>query len=908
MISSNTPSANAPLPPECLEIVLDFLRNDLASLYHLLFVSRQFFQLTVPVLYESPFRLAAGVPDLPLLSFSSSSSTSQAHSHPHSHCLSYDSTTGWARFLERTKLLSRLLIQNLQIKPLGQVPRLTVHKASLLDDSTGLENLEPLIPASDQFNWPGRSSAVQAPSEWSSHHHSLLQSRSLFDGENSAANHHQAQDHYYQCPDLIRFDDAWGSDDEGCNSSSANRSAGMKNGGSSSMHLHRGTATGLLMDYFYFYTHQDHRSIASVIRHVYPGAGRRECDRFMAEIERAILLHNPRQIESIHIQFPNLVIPHLQAHIEQFEQLTTIELLDTVWSIHELAMVHQFLQERAAVFPAGTHQVDQDADADRTHGQGTTALRQGIRRRRAAVRHFKYATIRNHWDDTRLDSQRFDPLQLIKALGPGLETIDSVYWPRTLLKDLESLNVSSLRSLRIGFLDTPREDFSFSRPEFLKRCRQLRTLAVFTSSRDMFSWAVEDWNANKRKRMTAVLQEEVETSAIVPQASFVTPLRKNSLSIAQVLVPLGPPIPPPVALEQLRIHGHTDQIVFEVLRDAFYGFRNTLRILEARSDMEHLEGEAEWMDQATDLLSGRPLSDAKRRSSSEEGNRQQQDSRTTSTTTGATMEMDDEVCYRSLSSISSGSLLIRWKIPHLVALDLTGPIAAVFDLDSLVFMPSLHTVCFSIIIAPSPWVRRTQSSVRGSGGSAGGSSGVGRSNMSQLPMVTGPALRRVLIRGPWHEITDESLWNMIETVCGNDEDSSGRGNGGGDGSGSCRWGDQLIELSILDNGRVTVPGMIRLAQHMDQLQVMGMSLILPVVPNEPYFSSSPSYSSSSLFTSQQPESASSRRRIIDDSDGTARRMITKARLEMPWIDLGPDANHLARRVRRDGYLSRGWDV
>ncbi|KAG9324281.1 hypothetical protein KVV02_008249 [Mortierella alpina] len=648
-LSVNPPSPIAPLPPECLELILDCLRNDLASLCQLLLVSRQLFQLTVPVLYRSPFRLAAGIPDPP----------PHSDSHPHSPPHAYDSTTGWAKFLDRTKLLTRLLIQNLQIKPLGKVPRLTVHEASLLDDSSGMENLQPLLPATEQLDWPMRSPSAMIPSGRSQSYSTLSMDPNDISDDSagpSVPGREVAQDGFGQCPDLIRFDDEWGAENDGWSASHQRTPSHQVNTGSGAAsystdhnegdredrikrqyHTHA-TGTGLLMDYFHFYSHVDHRSIASVIRHVYPGAGRRECDRFMAEIERAVLMHNPRQIMSIHVQCPSVVIPHLLANMDQFEQMSAIELLDAVWTIHELEMVYQFLSEHAAMFPAGNFETQEKVvsghDGDEEVVIRPLAMRQGIRRRTAAIRHFKYATLRNHWDDTTLGGRRFDPLQLIKALGPGLEIIESVYWPRTTLQDLDSLDVSSLHTLRIGFLDTPREGMAF------------------------------------------------------------------------------------MELQHLRVHGPTDQVVFDILRDAFYGFRNSLRVLEARSDMEHLEG---------------------------------------------------------------------------------------------------------------------------------------------------PALRRVLIKGPWHEITDRSLQQMIETTVRTQEPKKNDGSHSGGSSssqpGERRWGDQLSELSVLDNTRT-----------------------------------------------REYESSSNRRRAQDDSETIARKMIMKARLELPWVDLGPDASHLARRVRRDGYLSRGWDV
>ncbi|KAF9288675.1 hypothetical protein BGZ68_010798 [Mortierella alpina] len=901
-LSDNPPSPIAPLPPECLELILDCLRNDLASLRQLLLVSRQLFQLTVPVLYRSPFRLAAGVPDPPPLSSVSHSDT-YLHSQPHT----YDSTTGWAKFLDRTKLLSRLLIQNLQIKPLGKIPRLAVHKTSLLDDSSGMESLEPLLPATEQLNWPRRSPSVRAPSGWSQSGSALAVDHDSSDNINdsagpSIAGRELAQDGFGHCPDLIRFDDEWGTENDGW-SAPRRRMPGqqgtidedekevrIKSQGHATTRTPATTTTtgtGLLMDYFHFYSHIDHRSIASVIRHIYPGAGRRECDRFMAEIERAVLMHNPRQIVSIHVQCPSVVIPHLLSNMDQFEQISAIELLDAVWTIHELEMVYQFLSEHAAMFPAGDFETEEKDVGG--HGEVAAmrplALRQGIRRRTAAIRHFKYATIRNHWDDTTLGGQRFDPLQLIKALGPGLEVIESVYWPRTTLQDLHSLD---------GY--------------------------VFVGGR-----GVEREQAPEKEAGGGFdLEENEEEEEEEVSNDFVNVHSSASADAGDAAAAVTT-----VELQHLRVHGPTDQVVFDILRDAFYGFRNSLRVLEARSDLEHLEGEAEWMDKSMDLLSGRPLSSYSQRTHTNAGDnrrkqrtqkkgeeheveeQEEEDDDEDDDDEEEEEEVEDQAFYDRLSSISSSSLLIQWRLPQLTVLQLTGPIAAVFDLDSLLQMPNLHTVSFSILIAPSPWVRRTQSSLtatatmstNSSSGQQQGSSVVGRSNMSQLPLLTGPALRRVMIKGPWHEITDKSLQQMIETTVRVQEPHE---YGGSHSSSSQpeerRWGDQLAELSVLDNTRVTVPGMVQLARQMDGLQVMGMSLNLPALP----LASLPAHHHHQQM--REFGSSANRRRSQDDSETIARKMIMKARLELPWVDLGPDASHLARRVRRDGYLSRGWDV
>ncbi|KAF9177468.1 hypothetical protein BGZ51_008561 [Haplosporangium sp. Z 767] len=871
-------TALAPLPTECLEAILECLQDDLCSLYQLLFVSHQFFEITVPILYRSPFRLAASLPSSSLSSLTSSSSASHHYAHH-----SIDSTGGWARFLKRTQLLAQLLIKNLQIRPPRQTPILAVHKSSLLDDSSGMENLEPLIPMAGPTDWSDANRAVDTPRDWSNNV-STMENGDVMDSETWEPDMRSCLDlnlDLDRCPDLIRFDDTWGNGSAPqtgttCESVSMvnknttdPRTQGKATDGVSSTST---TSTRLLIDYFYFYTHQDHRSIPSVLRQIYPGAGRRECDRFLAEIERAILMHNPSKIESIHIQTPNTVVPHLQEHLTRFERLSRVELLDLVWTSKELAMVHRFLADHATEFPATTDNNDNESG----HDLVPHALQHGVRRRAPAIRHVKYATIRSYWDDAKLEKQPFDPIQFIRALGPGLESIDSIYWPRTTLKDLETLDVRSLRTLRIMSLETPQDDRAFSRPEFLSRCRLLRNLAIFSSSMNTFSWAVRDWNRSREK------------SVISQGGSSFTPLSVHGTGTnASDRSAFAEKPRPLVQLQQLRVHGPTDDIVFAIIRDSLYSFRNSLQVLEARSDMEYLQGETEWTNIAGELLD-HSFSGSKEGSSA-------MDNKQTSHLTA--QELDDRNSFRRLLSISSGSLFIQWQIPHLSVLDLTGPIAGVFDVESLAYMPSLHTVCFAIITPLSPWVRRNPSCTvlnnRGGHVSSGGH--IAQYGLCRLPLFAGRALKRVMIRGPWREINDRSLQQMIDAVPGHASES-----------GAEQWGDQLIELSVLNNSRVTIPGMIRLAQQMEHLEVMGTGLQL--APSASVGSSVDYGHGHDNDSTMNRSSRATERPELEDPESAARLMILKARLEMPWVDFGPDAIHLGRRVRRDGYLSRAWEA
>ncbi|KAG0005545.1 hypothetical protein BGZ79_004053 [Entomortierella chlamydospora] len=873
------------LPPECLEMIIALLRYDLASLYRLLFVSRQFFQLTVPVLYKSPFRLAAGIPDPPPVSF---------YSSPFTTALPYrsatNSTDGWSRFLERTKLLSRLLIQNLQLDHLGQVPKLVVHEAVIWDDFGCSENLEPLIPPTDHLFKSTYSPTIEIPSDWS---RSVEQSFAANTGtgfeeqEGWGVNQQDHSDGQY--PDLISFDDEWGDSHQSTTKQDASvlENAHSSNEKSRSDSSRKTSGTGLLVDYFYFYTHHDHRSIASVIREIYPGAGRREYDRYLASIERAILMHNTRQIEVIHVHSPSVVVPHLHENLEKLERLSSIELFDSVWKGPELEMVHQFLMDHTAMF-SGSRRLSGKEDAytfDRyLEKMNDLDLGHGARRRHSPIRNIKYTTNRSFWDNTILTGKPFDPIQLIKALGPGLESIDSTYWPRTELADLETLDVRSLRSLKIGSQVTQYSDVAFSRPQFLSRCRQLQNLETFSNSKGMFKWAVEEWNVSKRARKDATLTSNDSHD----------PWTMGGTRAAAVK--------PLVQLRRIRIGGATDQIIYDILRDAFYGFRKTLQSIEARSDTESAEGEAEWMDHAQHLLSGSQAT-ASTRADARDRVKECDSSKITAE--------QEEGYYNSLSSIASRLLLIRWEIPHLSVLSLSGSIASAFDIGSLQFMPSLHTACFKIVAPPSAWIARGQSFNMAGSLSKDSRSQIKR-NMTHLPVVAPRTLRCVMIRGPWPEVTDESLQAMIETIVvprssddgrkthlhssddeGSDEDSYSDSDPDDNDDGS--WGNQLLELSILDNDCVTVQGMIQLARQMDKLQIMGTTLNTFSRSSNADSRLHSAYSEDS-YPAKEPYSTS-------DMTLNARDLILKAQIEMPWVDLGPDANHLGKRNKRGGYQS-----
>ncbi|KAG0030166.1 hypothetical protein BGZ81_002981 [Podila clonocystis] len=944
----------APLPPECLEFILEFLSHDLPTLYRLLLVSWQFFHLTVPILYKSPFKLAAGVSTSPP---ASSHSLASAHSLSSS---SYSSTTdpsmgGWTRFLRRTELLVRLLLQNIQTPTLSnRAPRLTERQVLIMDTpvpvlgeeygriETGLEQLGSLL---DEATDQGEGWDV-SPSDYS------LTAEEFFyldphnhDGQVPSPNSEtiaarRRDRHSEQCPDLISFDD----DDqdrslrqrphqppEPSNSSTLGTPSDSKK-----------PVTGLLTDYFRYYTEHDHQSISSVLILLFPGAGRREYDRILAEIETSILEHNPGKIVSLKIQHPSTMVPHLMQHLSLFHHLSRVALLDSNWTSQELAMVCEFLEAHSAMFPAASS--DPERHLDSSNNNTISPPNFGYHHGLHGIRHLKYRTGRSHWDGVKLRNQPFNPVQLMQAIGSGnglgLETIDSMHWPETTFEQVSALDTRFLSKLKICFLVTPHEDRSFSQPKFLERCRKLQHLEIFTSSADMLQWAVQEWNENIRHKKRQGSQSH---STLHPSLdrNLAHPWSQRTTATNTLPQPIERPLVP---LRHLRAHGPTDDIVYNVLRDALYGFRDTLEVCEAKSKLEYNGGNSEWLDHADELLSRRPTSSIDQRDKDRwavipGGERRVPGPDPTDYQDKDEDELAEE-CYHSMPSVESGLLTVRWTLPYLGMLDLYGSIALLFDLKSLTYMPRLHTVCFSIRTAPSLWRRRYRRNDDPRGRAT--SKYAGFSDLTCLPLVTGLRLKRVLIRGPWPEISDRSLLKMIETRVESerqgprqdardkdvgaevDEDDEQGSIGGKIEEEEATWGNQLLELTVLDNDQVTVPGMVLLARQMDQLEVMGLNLYFPVFSQHQYLHSQHRrqqqdmrYNPSNIIqrsyhyfcnpsTSTGPGSSPSMGSSPEDAETMARNELLKAQLELPWIDLGPDANHLAKRTRRNGFLNRGW--
>ncbi|KAG0357933.1 hypothetical protein BG005_002922 [Podila minutissima] len=968
--TTNTPGTSiAPLPPECLEFILEFLSHDLPTLYRLLLVSWQFFHLTVPVLYKSPFKLAAGVTAPPSVS---PHSLASAHSLSSS---SYSSTTdpsmgGWTRFLRRTELLVRLLLQNIQTPTLSsRAPRLTERQILIMDTpipmlseeygrvETGLEQLGSLLDgATDQGEgWEDSPSHYSSAAEelfyLDPHYHD-----SQVPPPNSEAIAMGSDGHSEQLPDLISFDD----DDQDMSLGQyphqpLEPSNPITVGTSSDS---RKQGTGLLMDYFRYYTEHDHQSISSVLILLFPGAGRREYDRILAEIEKSILEHNPDKIVSIKIQHPSTVIPYLMQHLSLFHHLSRVELLDSNWTSQELALVCEFLEAHSAMFAAASP--DAERYSDSSHNDNLiNSLNIGHHHGLHGIRHLKYRTGRSHWDGVKLRNQPFNPVQLMQAIGSGtglgLETIDSMHWPETTIEQVNALDTRFLSKLKICFLVTPHEDRSFSQPKFLERCRVLQHLEIFTSSADMLQWAVQEWNDSIRRKKC---QETPSRSTLHPSLDRNLALRYPWMQRATVLSIIAQPKERPlVPLRHLRVHGPSDEIVYNVLRDALYGFRNTLEVCEVKSKLEYNGGNSEWLDHADELLSRRSSSSIDQRNKNRRavipGGEMRVSGPDRRPTNYRDMDEDElaEKCYLNMPSVESGLLTVRWTVPYLAMLDLYGSIALQFDLSSLAYMPRLHTVCFSIQTAPSLRRRRYRRNDDLSGGAT--SRYAGFSDLTCLSLVTGPRLKRVLIQGPWPEISDRSLLEMVETRVEResqgprqdarveevgDEDMGGEDVGDEEGEDDeqgggmdveeeeeeATWGNQLLELTVLDNDQVTVSGMVLLARQMDQLEVMGLTLYFPVFSQHQYLHSQhrqqqqdtgyryPSniiqrsyhyYCNPSTSTGPSLPTGSS---SPEDAETMARNELLRAQLELPWVDLGPDANHLAKRTHRGGFLDRGW--
>lgn len=873
-----TDSSIARLPPECLEIVLHHLRFDLASLHRLLTVSRQFFQLTLPVLYRSPFRLVTR-------------SVDQYDPIPDYPFTRYD--PAWPRLVLRIESLTRLLIRNLQLGSPQQISQPLYHddpddRSAAewgLQEYSGWSTLDVPPTIESQF---GTGSWDDDEGPWQSH------------PGNDAAQHEE--DSY---PDLISFDDE--ADTFNLENSTAALSlidnddqallskapqCGEESGG-----------TGLFVDYFSFYTHQDHRMIESVIRQIFPDHNDYEYDVYLDTMNCAILRHNTKHIVSIDVHDFSTMIPILQDHLDQLERLQSIQIIDR-FSERGLELVYQFLKDHTAKFSTCGDRTNHVGDEDPSSGVSTSTtaamLRQGARRRASGIRHFKYSSNRTRWDQVRPEDQIVCPARLMEALGHGLESIYILRSPEHELEDLETLDVSSLRSLKVWFTEIPNNDATFSRPQFLSRCRQLESLEVYSNSSHMFSWAVIDWISNRRR-------DKVHTHPwvkdLATQSSLEHPAR----------------IRPLVRLRHLRIHSNMDGTAYDILRDALYGFRETLQEIEIHSIVDSMSDTPVWAEEpAIERRSIRNWdSTTPKAEIPAKGHLDK--------TTKLTEEMDDEECYNKCSSIGSKKLLIQWPVPFLTTLELRGSIAAALDMKSLQSMPRLHTLSLTIDLAPfmssSPTCHDLSDSHRILHG------------VAALPYLSPKSLRRVLFAGPWPAISDETLQMMIKvipshtpvmTVDANSGRSKHKDDTDDDDVQDASWGMQLTELSVIGNRMVTVPGMIRLAQQMDRLEVMGTDLNLTIPIAEQPWSMAAAFPSDDVYE-RRPFYSQDGRQFTPDHDfaeviaekergsdsrfgrafrirtmqqeAKARDMILRTRVEMPWIDLGPEANHLANRYR-----------
>ncbi|KAG0244701.1 hypothetical protein BGX31_008708 [Mortierella sp. GBA43] len=863
------------LPPECLEMVLHFLRFDRTSLFKLLTVSRPFFQLTVPILYKR-----------------------------------------WSQALIRIELLTRLLIRNLK---LGSPERV----------SGGLDGYEWCDDGSRASSDDGWGSVTPARTGSTSNAHPSAWGWGDTDwNTNDVSVNQQGQDDGGRHPDLISFDSDQHPDlitfdscdsDKDKDKDTSNKDNNTSDSKSPQGH---GLPEDLFTDYFSFFTHQKHQLIEMVIRQIFPGYNTMEYQVYMNHVNEAILVHSIEHVELVQLHSPSLMVPILQRHLNKLGRLKFVDVLDN-WSGSGHELVYEFLKSHSEKF--STPRCDIADNEGSYSGTAHTTLRQGAHHQTSGIRHFKFISPRTRWNTTLLNEEPFTPARMMEAMDHGLESIDLLCCPEDGLGDLEVLDVSSLHTLKVWFSEYPNDDVTFSRPEFLSRCRQLRTLDMYSNSKDMFSWAVQDWNNRRTKPNTALNMEESAKHPI--------------------------PTRPLTKLQHLRVHGYEHETTYSILRDVLYGFRESLREValittnesnESNDDtwgwMDQqyqgnlatgIEGtangyddcELEWVDQkyggnspaGTDVSYPTIVHDE---SGLEWVGQKYGGTLATGTNashpyeTKSTKKMDDEGWYNKYSSSTLGPFLIQWPVPFLTILELKGTIATL-DVKSLQCMPCLHSLSLVVDIQPTSSRSRGVFYPPGQRNRARALLG-----LMALPYLAPKSLRRVLIGGPWPEISDDSLRTMIDLIPAHAlnkdvntthgyVDTEGTNSNGDKGNEDAKWGMQLMELSILNNPQSTVPGMIRLARDMDRLEVMGTGLNLqkprteweigPSRPMDDLDKSMMELMESELSTEKDTRFGKEYRNRAIQEESIARNLVLKARVEMPWIDLGPDANYLGRQ-------------
>ncbi|KAF9160995.1 hypothetical protein DFQ26_005003 [Actinomortierella ambigua] len=609
------------------------------------------------------------------------------------------------------------------------------------------------------------------------------------------------------------------------------------------------------VDYFQYYTQLDHSGLWSVLTLLFPGAGRRVYDRIQAEIELGILKYCAPRIESMKITNPQLVIPYMLEHDAEFVRLKEIELLDKSWKANELKLVHDFLVAHARRFPSATAFTSTSITNDqpneenppsflRTSTVVARTMKAGCRILSAdrplafscnssGIRRLKYRSSRSPWDNVCLNGQRFDPLQLLLALGPGIREIDMLYWPTTQLLDVLHGNVDAgaIRRLQLRYLDTPSEPSPWHAPEFLRQCRQLDQLRVFTLDGTMFSWAVQEqqarWLRVHQQRQPQHRRDHSRVERLVADSLAAT----TSTSSPQN----------PVPLRDLGLTAPDGNVMRQVAAGTLYAFQQTLESVDLRSRSEGRDLAPFDPSLIGDELTRRPLSSKStpnpyaifcQRDAMHQANSEKQEQAETDT-----WEEDDDG-FRSW--MLQAPLTVRWPMERLRELRLTGgKLALEFDLDSLQWMPNLHTLALSIRRGALQnerfrWTCNREPFTTLTPPSTGKPSSLSTPSSPQTPMkhqslmylpyVAGPQLRRIMFQGPWPEISDCTLDKMIR-VAVDTPPSLLRPypSHAPSPSPKTQWGDHLLELTVLDNPEVTVQGMTHLAACLEHVQIVGFN-------------------------------------------------------------------------------------
>ncbi|KAG0225280.1 hypothetical protein BGW42_004569 [Actinomortierella wolfii] len=714
--------------------------------------------------------------------------------------------SNWSRFLRRTELLGRLLLLSVDIPGIQEraprlherfVPNKTFHKSS--------EAPSVLSPPYDQ-----KSASASDDLLTSLLDDSVRPTVSILNALTT------------DVPDLISFADFETEDNE---------DADFQHG---SEDTPQHTPYKPTIDYFRYYIHLDHRGLWSVLTLLFPGAGRRVYDRIQAEIELGILKYCAPRIEYMQITNPRLVIPYMLENCAQFTKLREIDLLDKSWKTDELELVYSFLAAHARQFPAATKFAptvsyngglfeDQQpcslsqASAVTMATRSCPSISSAVRSHNAshapsAIRCVRYRSSRSPWDNMKLHNRLFDPLQLLLALGPGISDIDMLHWPRTRLSDLiqGKVDAGAIRRLVFRYLDEPNEPSPWHAPEFLQQCRQLMQLRIYTFEAKMFSWAVQEQRARAQYTMTS-------SSARTPTLA----------------------LPSPVPLQYLELTAPSDDVLHEVVVSALYAFQKTLQVLDSRSYLERRSYLSFDPSQDDDnpiphQLFGHSLPNlqAKQRSRCPPTQREEKEC------VNGGMWMGDDG-FREW--MFDAPITVRWPMERLRELRLTGGgLALEFDLDSLRWMPNLHTLVLGIQESSLQnerfrWVRRQRPFVPKSSSrkfsteyddTLFSQKAARRQSLLYLPHAAGPQLRRVMFRGPWPEISDCTLARMVNTTVDNHsvvpEWSLGSSSQEHPPS-RVRWGDRLLELSVLDNHEVTVQGMTHLAASLEHVQIVGFN-------------------------------------------------------------------------------------